>query len=140
MEGCHLFLRPLFVMQTVIFSPSAVVQAFVSSGCKDRLPLISSSGVGVPSRLCSSVSFHSFRRAFALALQRCSFASGFQPVFLFLAGFPRSFGSWPFSHGSQALFPFLGTFIGHFDGCPFALSCEALFSLLAGFVRPFDSC
>ena len=89
MEGCHLFLSPLSVMQTVIFrvSPSAIVQIFVSLGCKDGLPLISSSGVGVPSRLGSAVSFHSFRWAFALALQRCSFSADSQPDVLFLAGF-----------------------------------------------------
>ena len=89
MEGCHLFLSPLFVMQTGIFCPSAIVQIFVSPGCKDGLTLIPSSGVGGPSQLSSSVSFHSFRRAFASALQRCSFSSGSQPELLFLAAFPR---------------------------------------------------
>ena len=115
MEGCHLFLSPFFVMQTRVFrvNPSTIVQIFVSPGSKDGLPLISSSGVGSPSRLSSSVSFHSFRRA-----QRCSFSSSSQPELLFLAGFLRSFGSCPFSHGSQALFSVLGTFVGHFDSCP----------------------
>ena len=118
MEGYHLFLSPFFVMQTRVFrvSPSTIGQIFVSPGCKDGLPLISSSGVGSPSRLSSSVSFHSFRRAFAPALQRC-----------------------PFSHGSQALFSVLGTFVGHFESCPLAVSCEALFPLLTGFVGPFDN-
>ena len=140
MEGCHLFLSPFFVMQTRVFrvSPSTIVQIFVSPGCKNGLPLISSSGVGSPSRLSSSVSFHSFRRAFAPALQRCSFSSSSQPELLFLAGFLRSFGSCPFSHGSQALFSVLGTFVGHFESCPLAVSCEAL-PLLAGFVGPFDN-
>ena len=89
MEGCHLFLSPLSVIQTVIFrvSPSAIKQTFVSLGCKDGLPLISSSGVGVPSRLGSAVRFHSFRWAFALALQRCSFSADSQPDFLFLTSF-----------------------------------------------------
>ena len=89
MEGCQ-----LSVMQTVIFrvSPSAIVQIFVSLGCKDGLPLISSSGVGVPSRLGSAVSFHSFRWAFALALQRCSFSADSQPDVLSSALlFPWSF-------------------------------------------------
>ena len=141
MEGCHLFLSPFFVMQTRVFrvSPSTIVQIFVSPGCKNGLPLISSSGVGSPSRLSSSVSFHSFRRAFAPALQRCSFSSSSQPELLFLAGFLRSFGSCPFSHGSQALFSVLGTFVGHFESCPLAVSCEALFPLLTGFVGPFDN-
>ena len=140
MEGCHLFLSPFFVMQTTVFrvSPSAIVQIFVWPGCKDGLPLISSSGVGSPSRLSSSVSFHSFRRAFAPALQRCSFSSSSQPELLFLAGFLRSFGSCPFSHGSQALFFVLATVVGDFESCPLAVSCEALFPLLTGFVGPFD--
>ena len=132
MEGCHLFLSPFFVMQTRVFrvTPSTIVQIFVSPGCKNGLPLISSSGVGSPSRLSSSVSFHSFRRAFAPALQRCSFSSSSQPELLFLAGFLRSFGSCPFSRGSQALFSVLGTFVGHFESCPLAVSCEELFPLL----------
>ena len=140
MEGCHLFLSPFFVMQTRVFrvSPSAIVQIFVWPGCKDGLPLISSSGVGSPSRLSSSVSFHSFRRAFAPALQRCSFSSSSQPELLFLAGFLRSFGRCPFSHGSQALFFVLATVVGDFESCPLAVSCEALFPLLTGFVGPFD--
>ena len=127
MEGCHLFLSPFFVMQTRVFrvSPSAIVQISVWPGCKDGLPLISSSGVGSPSRLSSSVSFHSFRRAFAPALQRCSFSSSSQPELLFLAGFLRSFGSCPFSHGSQALFFVLATVVGDFESCPLAVSCEA---------------
>ena len=81
MEGCNLFLSPFFVIQTRVFrvSPSTIVQIFVSPGCKNGLPLISSSGVGSPSRLSSSVSFHSFRRAFGPALQRCSFSSSSQP-------------------------------------------------------------
>ena len=95
MEGCHLFLSPFFVMQTAIFrvSPSAVVQVSVSSGCKDGVPLISSAVIGVPSGLGSSVSFHSPQRAFALALQCCSFSSCSEPELLFLAGFTSSFGS-----------------------------------------------
>ena len=130
------------MIQTAIFrvSPSAVVQVSVSSGCKDGLPLISSAVIGVPSGLGSSVSFHSPQRAFALALERCSFSSGSQPVLLFLAGFTSPFGSCPFSLGSQALFSFLGTFVGPFDSCSFALSSEALFPVLAGFVGPFESC
>ena len=83
--------------------------------------------------------FHSFRRAFAPALQRCSLSSSSQPEVLFLAGFLRSFASFPFSHGSQALFSVLGTFVGHFESCPLAVSCEALFPLLTGFVGPFDN-
>ena len=130
------------MMQTRVFrvSPSTIVQIFVSPGCKNGLPLISSSGVGSPSRLSSSVSFHSFRRAFAPALQRCSFSSSSQPELLFLAGFLRSFGSCRFSHGSQALFSVLGTFVGHLESCPLAVSCEALFPRLAGFVGPSESC
>ena len=118
------------MVQTRVFrvSPSAIVQIFVSPGCKDGLPLISSSGVGSPSRLSS------FRRAFAPALQRCSFSSGSQPELLFLAGFTSPFGSCLFEHGSQALFSVLGTFVGHFESCPLAVSCEALFPLFTGFV------
>ena len=102
--------------------------------------MISSAVIGVPSGLGSSVGFHSLQRAFALALQCCSFSSGSQPKLLFLAGFMSSFGSCPFSLGSQALFSSLGTFGAPFDSCSFALSCKALFPLLAGFVGPFDGC
>ena len=133
--------EPILRDATRVFrvSRSTNVQIFVSPGCKNGLPLISSSGVGSPSRLSSSVSFHSSRRAFGPALQRCSFSSSSQPEFLLLAGFLRSFGSCPFSHGSQALFSVLGTFVGHLESCPLAVSCEALFPLLTGFVGPFDN-
>ena len=70
----------LYTKRDFRVSPSAVVQVFVSLGYKDGLPLISSAGVGVPSGLSSSVSFHSFRWAFALALQPCSFSSGSQTM------------------------------------------------------------
>ena len=103
--------------------------------------MISSSVIGVPSGLGSSVGFHSLQRAFALALQCCSFSSGSQPELFFLAGFMSSFGSCPFSLGSQALiFSSLGTFVAQSDSCSFALSCQALFPLLASFVGAFDGC
>ena len=76
MEGCLLFLSPLFVMQTVIFSPSAVVQAFVSSGFKDRLPSpVSESLRDLARRLVSTPSGGlSLWRFNAARSRRCSFS------------------------------------------------------------------
>ena len=48
MEGCHLLLGPLFVMQTAIFGicPSAVVQIFAAVCFKESRPLVPSAIVG----------------------------------------------------------------------------------------------
>ena len=126
MEGCHLFLSPLFVMQTGIFQGRQPI----SPGLQRWPPPISSAGVGVPSRLGSPISFHSFRSR--RALNRISFP---------LAGFVGPFDSFPFPLSCEPLFPLLAGFVGPFDSCPFAFLCaESLFALLAGFASQGSAC
>ena len=72
MEGCHLLLGPLFVMQTAIFRvcPSAVVQIFVAVCFKESRPLVPSAIVGRLSCFVSSASLDCFRPVLAVALNR----------------------------------------------------------------------
>ena len=60
MEGCYIFLSPVFVIQSVIFrvSPCAVVVWLCRELHQDGCPL--RSDFVVPSRLGSSISFDCF--------------------------------------------------------------------------------
>ena len=93
MEGCHLLLGPLFVMQTAIFRvcPSAVVQIFAAVSFKESRSLVPSAIVGRLSCFVSSASLDCFRPVLAVALNRCSFSSASQPKFFFLAAFGSTF-------------------------------------------------
>ena len=95
----------------------------VSPGCKDGLPLILSAGFrnsfGIG--LVGS-GFHSFRWAFALALQKLLLLVGLTTAVPFLGGFPEFIWQLPVL-SSALLFPW------NFR-CPLAVSCEALFPLL----------
>ena len=74
MEGCHILLGPLFVMQTAIFRicPSAVVQIFAAVSFKESRSLVPSAIVGRLSCFVSSASLDCFRPVLAVTLNRCS--------------------------------------------------------------------
>ena len=111
MEGCHLFLSPPFVMHSGIrgFTKTFRRAAKMASRLSCRRVF------GIPSGLDSSVQVSTPSGGLSpWHFKSCSFSSGSQPQFLFLAVLPSSFGSCPFSHGSQALFSFLGTFVARF--------------------------
>ena len=135
MEGCHLLLGPLFVMQTAIFRvcPSAVVQIFAAVCFKESRPLVPSAIVGRLSCFVSSASLDCFRAVLAVALNRCSFSSGSQPKFFFLAAFGSTFLCGQFSHSPQTALSFLSSFTGTFESCLFPVSSKALFPLLGCF-------
>ena len=81
----------------------------VSSGCKDGLPLILSARFRNPFGFgLVGSGFHSFRWAFALALQKLLLIVGLTTAIPFLGCFPEFIWQLPFSHGSQALLSFLG--------------------------------
>ena len=135
MEGCHLLLGPLFVMQTAIFRicPSAVVQIFAAVCFKESRSLVPSAIVGRLSCFVSSASLDCFRPVLAVALNRCSFSSGAQPKFFFLAAFGSTFLCGQFSHSPETALFFLSSFTGTFESCLFPVSSKALFPLLGCF-------
>ena len=116
MEGCHLLLDPLFAMQPAIFRicPSAVVQIFAAVCFKERRPLVPSAIVGRLSCFVSSANLDCFRPVLAVTLNRCSFSSGSQPKFFFLAAFGSTFLCGQFSHSPQTALSFLSSFTGTF--------------------------
>ena len=134
MEGCHLLLGPLFVMQTAIFRvcPSAVVQIFAAVCFKESRSLVPIvvAIVGRLSCFVSSASLDCFRPVLAVAarslraLNRSSF---------FLAAFGSTFLCGQLSHSPQTALSFLSSFTGTFESCPFPFSSKALFPLLGCF-------
>ena len=132
MEGCHLLLGPLFVMQTATFRvcPSAVVQIFTAVCFKESRPLVPSAIVGRLSCFASSASLDCFRQVLAVAarslraLNRSSFL---------LAAFGSTFLCGQFSHSPQTALSFLSSFTATFESCLFPFSSKALFPLLGCF-------
>ena len=125
MEGCHLFLSPPFVMHSRIRGCTKLV----SPGSKDGLPLILSAGFRNPFGFgLVGSGFHSFRWAFALALQKLLLIVGLTTAIPFLGCSPEFIWQLPVLAwlSSALLFPW------NFR-CPLAVSCEALFPLLSRF-------
>ena len=101
----------------------------VSPGCKDGLPLILSAGFRNPFGIgLVGSGFHSFRWAFALALQKLLLLVGLTTAVPFLGCSPEFIWQLPVLAwlSSALLFPW------NFR-CPLAVSCEALFPLLSRF-------
>ena len=101
----------------------------VLPGCKDGLPLILSAGFRNPFGFgLVGSGFHSFRWAFALALQKLLLLVGLTTAVPFLGCSPEFIWQLPVLAwlSSALLFPW------NFR-CPLAVSCEALFPLLSCF-------
>ena len=122
MEGCHLFLSPPFVMHSGIRGSTKTFR-------KDDLPLILSAGFRNPFGIgLVGSGFHSFRWAFALALQKLLLLVGLTTAVPFLGCSPEFIWQLPVLAwlSSALLFPW------NFRR-PLAVSCEALFPLLSRF-------
>ena len=143
MEGCHLLLGPLFVMQTAIFRicPSAVVQIFAAVCFKESRPLVPSAIVGRLSCFVSSASLDCFRPVLAArslrALNRSSFSWLLSVARLFAAssGIARKRRSLScpvspahFNYNFQPLFPFLPGLLGQFGKKPLAVCLQPFLS------------
>ena len=108
MEGCHLFLSSPFVMHSGIRGCTKTFRRAAKMASRWSCRRV----FGIPSGLDSSVQVSTPSGGLSpWHFKGCSFSSGSQPQFLFLAVLPSSLGSCPFSHESQALFSFLGTFV-----------------------------